>query len=466
MPTAAALVMFLLLAGPCAAQPPTRIVKVLEHARHGIRAPVSDTLAFTTAPPCCSAAQFFSVWPMGPGNLTLLGGQLHQELGAYARQAYSGTTAFPDQYDPLKVYIVGDVDDARCVYSAMNQSVGLFPGAAPGVLPDYGRASLSAFFWGTRSDGAKCPFFVANTVRNEASPFYANIGASVFPQMQAVCNNSVGTPTCAGLGPIEMLQWSQSSADVAMSSFAYGSYNGTGAGNVLPGWMSDELFDALQAGSDASEYWAPNYNAENPAWPQGKQVQFGGFFQLLSLFLSSNASWAQGTGINAAYSFPTGLDPANTTFAVIVGHDTSVDLVLTALGVYQRFNYSHPPFAAALFFELHQSAANASDFFVRTQYRYQFWNKANATVVPVVPSFCPAELCPLRTFVAYMRDNLYQANLEAFKDQCGKNGTATTTAATVTATATASTSRPAGAAAFRRGWEWRIAAIAAVAAVM
>lgn len=394
----------------------TKIAKLFVFARHGARSPEKDNFGFNGSISCCDKTAWNKAWPMGEGNLTEIGADLHQELGRFIRSSYGDQPALPSDINPKTVSLIADPDCARCIYSLLNNTVGVFPRASN--PPTFNSVQINAFYWEQYKTGTTCNILLNNSRANVLSPWFTSQSAKWAPLLNYTCANS--TSDCSNYTNYNLTQWSVTAVDDQMCSYYYASYNGTGVGSILPSWFNSTIFANLYDAGWTSSYWVRYFNSKNGAFPQGARLLAGNYFQLLGLAMSNNASWAQGTGNNSNFTFPDGLSPIDTTYSINLGHDDNVAQLLTGLGAYDKYNYTDPPFASAMIFELHENTANASQKFVRTGFRHWFWNETTPKLDYLIPVFCPNVFCPVETFVAYLRDNLYVGNVQAFTAYCAE----------------------------------------------
>lgn len=397
--------------------PTTRISKLFVVARHGARSPETDQFAFKDSVACCNESAWNTAWPMGMGNLTLIGADLQQELGRFIRNTYGDQPALPAVNDPKTVSLMADPNSTRCIYSLLNNTLGVFPNSSD--PPTFNGVKIDALYWQTFKSATKCNIIVNNNRVNLESPWFRAQSIKWAPLLNYTCGLS--TTDCGSMtNALNLSNWAMTAVDTQMSSFYYASFNGTGAGNILPKWYNNTIFDNLYEAGYTTSYWGRYFNAENVAFPQAARLYMGNYFQMLALAFSNNASWAQGTGPNADFTFPSGINPKDTTYSINLGHDDNVAQILMAMGAFGNYNYMDPPFASAIFFELHENVANSSQKFVRTGFRHWFWNETTPKLDYITPIFCNDELCPLETFVGYLRDNLYVGNSAAFDQYCAE----------------------------------------------
>ncbi|PVD30980.1 hypothetical protein C0Q70_10256 [Pomacea canaliculata] len=338
-----------------AAAPDTlRLVNVLY--RHGDRSPVS---IYPKDP------YQADVWPQGLGWLTEIGMQQHFKLGQFLRSEYRNL--LNSTYVNSEIHIESS-DEDRCLMSAYCNLAGLYPPAGSQV-------------WNPNITWQPIPVHAVPKFEDNK----LNMGAAC-PQYNQLYDLKLQSPDVKKI----------EKENAKFFDFIE-KQTGVKKENATEVWkIGDTLFC-----EKSHNMMLPNWTEE--IWNSKTAYENLRSLQIWSFILQYND-----TNLNRLKGGPllkefisnmekTVSSPANQTYKVFMysAHDSTIAAVTSAMKV---FNFLNPPYAAALFVELHQIG---DQYFVWLRY----YNDSGAPYNLTHPD-CGLTLCPLEKFIDVTKDHI------------------------------------------------------------
>lgn len=353
---------------------PTTLLKTFILGRHGARAPLSPKYEFYGSPACCDAANFSSIWPLGAGSLTTVGSQEWTANGQRMRSQYPASV-LPAVFDKSQVYVMAAPGCQRCLESALYGSAGIF--------------GLSYTQAGNMIPVDKTNFQLAQLEQPCALRDTLFTDFLDQPSTQQFINNQVvpvGTQTAS-----HMPAAAGKSGDAILDIAAFGAdtlvcnaVQGISAG---PWATTDYVRSAWQKTVNDFFFYMTYGPAELPV------LDVGALLQMVSLWFYPAAARP-----DLPYAFPSAMNMSQTTFVLGVAHDETIAAVLNAMQLFGPiFQFSQPPFASYLAFELHADVAGS--LYVQVVYTYQQLFQVSLSQDVLLQPLCGnATMCPAAIF--------------------------------------------------------------------